>query len=193
MVTKTITEEKGKGIRISSIGMDETTCESSVEILNQILADTLVLRDLYKKHHWQVAGPMFYELHLLYDKHFKEQVELSDAIGERVQQLGGISVAMAPDLIELSRVPRAPRGREEAFAQIIRLLEAHEIILREAHEGAKKSAEKGDEGTNDLLISDVIRTNERQAWFIAMHLAEQSSTFKVNNGEEARGGLRIQK
>jgi len=154
------------------IALDETACAESVELLNQILADTMTLRDLYKKHHWQVAGHTFYQLHLLFDKHFGEQVELVDAIAERIQLLGGISIAMAPDVAETTLIPRPPRGREEAPVQISRLLEAHEIILKESRAAAKRADEAGDDGTNDLLVSEVIRTNELQVWFLAEHLVD---------------------
>ena len=139
---------------------------------NQILADTITLRDLYKKHHWQVAGHTFYQLHLLFDKHHGEQDELVDTIAERIQLLGGISLAMAADIAETTIIPRPPRGREEAPVQISRLLEAHETILKEARTMAAKAAEAGDDGTNDLLVSDVIRTNELQVWFLAEHLVD---------------------
>src|SRR5713226_8743977 len=99
--------------------------------LNQLLADTMTLRDLYKKSHWQVAGPTFHQLHLLFDKHFNEQVELVDAIAERIQLLGGLAIAMAPDVAETTQIERPPRGREEVPVQLSRLLDAHKIILRD--------------------------------------------------------------
>jgi starvation-inducible DNA-binding protein len=154
------------------IALDEAVRKSSVEILNQTLADTITLRDLYKKHHWQVSGPTFYQLHLLFDKHYQEQTELVDLIAERIQSLGGISLAMGADVAEESRIPRPPRGREEVPVQISRLLEAHELILEQARDGAKRSDKAGDDGTNDLLVSNVIRTNELQVWFLAEHLVD---------------------
>jgi starvation-inducible DNA-binding protein len=153
-------------------GLDPKKSEEICQDLNQLLADTMTLRDMYKKHHWQVVGPTFYQLHLLFDKHFEEQVGLVDLLAERIQLLGGISIAMAPDVAETTRIERPPRGREEVPVQISRLLEAHEQILTFAHEVAKKADEEGDDGTNDLLVSDVIRTNELQVWFIAEHLVE---------------------
>ena len=130
----------------------------------------MTLRDLYKKHHWQIAGPTFYQLHLLFDKHYGEQNELVDAIAERVQVLGGVSVAMAPDVTELTLIPRPPKGREEAPVQISRLLHGHEIVLKEARTMARLAANSGDDGSNDLIVSDVIRHNELQVWFVAEHL-----------------------
>ncbi len=152
------------------IALDEAACESSVNNLNQILADTMTLRDMYKKHHWQVAGTTFYQLHLLFDKHYGEQNDLVDTIAERIQVLGGVSIAMAADVAETTIIPRPPRGREEVGVQISRLLEAHEFILKEAHTMAREASEAGDDGTNDLLVSDVIRRNELQVWFLAEHL-----------------------
>lgn len=140
------------------------------ERLNQLLADTMTLRDLYKKSHWQVAGPTFYQLHLLFDKHYGEQAELVDTIAERIQLLGGVSLAMAADIAETTQIERPPRGREEVPVQISRLLDAHKIIIGQCRELAKTASELGDEGTNDLAVSDVLRTNELQVWFISEHL-----------------------
>jgi len=154
------------------IGLDEEICRASVEALNQTLADTMTLRDMYKKHHWQVAGHTFYQLHLLFDKHYGEQSELVDLLAERIQMLGGISVAMAADVAEETRIPRPPRGREEVPVQISRLLEAHELVLTQAHAAAKAADAAGDDGTNDLLVSNIIRTNEMQVWFLAEHLVD---------------------
>src|SRR5246127_78018 len=142
------------------------------EQLNQLLADSMTLRDLYKKSHWHVSGPTFYQLHLLFDKHFGEQVELVDLLAERIQTLGGVSVAMAHDIADLTRLDRPPRDREEVPVQISRLLEAHESIIKHARELAKKAQDLGDDGTNDILVSNIIRTNELQVWFISEHLVE---------------------
>lgn len=154
------------------IALDEKVCAASAENLNQILADTITLRDLYKKHHWQVAGHTFYQLHLLFDKHHDEQDELVDTIAERIQSLGAVSLAMAADVAETTLIPRPPRGREDVPAQISRLLEAHEIILKEARTMARQAAEAGDDGTNDVLVSEVIRSNELQVWFLSEHAVD---------------------
>jgi starvation-inducible DNA-binding protein len=154
------------------IALDAKVCQGSVTNLNQLLADTMTLRDLYKKHHWQVAGHTFYQLHLLFDKHFGEQSELVDAIAERIQLLGGVSIAMSHDVAETTIIPRPARGREEVPVQLSRLLEAHEIVLEEVRAMARQAAEAGDDGTNDLLVSQVLRTNELETWFVAEHLVD---------------------
>ena len=154
-----------------AISLDQRVRATNSDKLNQILADTMTLRDMYKKHHWQVAGPTFYQLHLLFDKHFGEQSELVDAIAERIQTLGGVSIAMAHDVAETTRVTRPPRGREDATVQLFRLLEAHELIIAETREAAEATGQNGDQGTNDLLVSQVLRTNEFQVWFITEQLA----------------------
>jgi starvation-inducible DNA-binding protein len=154
------------------IGLSEGVCKQSVEALNQVLADTMTMRDMYKKHHWQVAGETFYQLHLLFDKHYEAQSELVDLLAERIQLLGGISIAMAHDVADMTKIERPPRGREEVPVQLSRLLEGHEHVLRETRRFAKEAADREDDGTNDLLVSDVIRTNELQVWFIAEHLVD---------------------
>ena len=155
------------------IALSEEACRESVANLNQLLADTITLRDLYKKHHWQVAGPTFYQLHLLFDQHYEQQSELVDAIAERIQLLGGVSIAMAHDVAEMTLIPRPPKGREQVPVQISRLLHAHEIVLLEARAMARVAAAGGDDGTNDLIVSDVIRRNELQVWFVAEHVVDE--------------------
>ena len=162
------------------IGLGDDACQASIKALNQVLADTMTIRDLYKKHHWQVAGSTFYQLHLLYDKHYEEQSALVDMLAERIQMLGGVSIAMAADVAEATGIERPPMGREEVPVQISRLAEAHEIILIEARKSAKKADDAGDEGTNDILVSNVIRTNEMHVWFLTEHAAPESLTSANN-------------
>ncbi len=148
--------------------LPEKLVKQSVDALNQVLADTITIRDMYKKHHWQVVGPTFNQLHLMYDEHFTAQVELVDLLAERIQLLGGISLAMSADIAEETQIPRPPRGREPAAAQLARLIDAHTLIIKEARDFADKLSD--DAGSNDLLVSNVLRTNELQVWFLSEHL-----------------------
>jgi starvation-inducible DNA-binding protein len=152
------------------IGLKDPVRLASVNTLNQVLADTITMRDLYKKHHWQTVGPTFYSLHLLFDKHYGEQAALVDEVAERIQLLGGVSLAMAADVAETTQIARPPRGSEDPSMQIRRLLDGHEQLLQAARAGAKKAGDAGDDGTNDLLVSQIIRTNEMQVWFLSEHL-----------------------
>jgi starvation-inducible DNA-binding protein len=159
-------------VRQFPVALSQETRLYSCQRLNQLLADTQILFALYKKHHWLMRGATFYQLHLLLDKHAGEQVELVDALAERVQTLGGVAVGDPRHVAEITRVPRAPDGCEEVPAMLSRLLEAHELILTEAHDAAARVAERGDDGSNDLIVSQVIRTGELQAWFLAEHLVD---------------------
>src|SRR2546423_4651821 len=161
--------------------LEEDVRLEMTEQLNLLLADSMTLRDLYKKSHWQVAGPTFYQLHLLFDKHFGEQVEIVDEIAERIQLLGGLAIAMAPDVAETTRIERPPKGREEVPVVLSRLLDAHQIIIRQCREIADRADKLGDQGTNDMVVSDVLRTNELEAWFLSEHLV---NTPLIHAGEE---------
>src|SRR3954452_22033767 len=157
-------------LRLMPIALSAAAREQSCQLLNAILADTMILHALYKKHHWLVAGPTFYQLHLLFDKHAAEQLELIDLLAERVQSLGGIAVGDPRHAAELTTIDRPPNGAEDVPAMIHRLLDAHEEIIAKVRSGIGKTDKNEDWGTNDLLMSDVLRRNELQVWFISEHL-----------------------
>ena len=159
------------------IALSRDARSEGVALLNQVLADTMTLQDLYRKHHWQTSGATFYESHLLFDKHHGEQEKLVDAIAERIQTLGGISIAMAADVAETTTLVRPPRDREEPLLQLVRLIDAHERVLYGVRVAARRAAALGDDGTNDLLVSGVIRTNDKQAWFVQEHLQRSRLSF----------------
>lgn len=159
-------------VRQFPIGLSYDTRMYSCQRLNQVLCDTRILRDMYKKHHWLMRGQTFYQLHLLMDKHSDEQTELIDTVAERVQTLGGVAVGDPRHVAEITNVPRPPDGVEEVPAMLSRLLEAHQTILDDSHDAAERVQEMKDDGTNDVFVSDVIRTNELQAWFVVEHLVD---------------------
>ena len=166
-----IVQEYGT-VRNLPLGLSAAVRQKSVEQLNQVLADTITITSLYKKHHWQISGATFYQLHLLFDKHYEEQSALVDAVAERVQLLGGVATGMPAAVAKMSKIENPPDGVEEIPVQISRLLEAHELIMKESRDYAGQADEAGDDGTNDLLVSQVLRTNELQTWFLAAHLVE---------------------
>jgi starvation-inducible DNA-binding protein len=159
-------------LRLLPIALSAEARGQSAQILNGILADTTILYALYKKHHWLVAGPTFYQLHLLFDKHAEEQLELIDLIAERIQSLGGIAVGDPRHAAELTTIPRPPDGAEEVPVMISRLLDAHETIIEKVRKGLDATEKNKDFGTNDLLMGDVLRRHELQVWFVAEHLVD---------------------
>ncbi len=159
-------------LRLLPIALAAESRMGSCQILNEILADTMILYSLYKKHHWLVAGPTFYQLHLLFDKHAGEQLELVDLLAERVQSLGGIAIGDPRHAAELTTIERPPNGAEDVPAMIHRLLDAHETVIEKVRRGIEKTEKSGDWGSNDLLMSDVLRRNELQVWFVAEHAVD---------------------
>lgn len=159
-------------LRKLPLGLKEESIIKSLKTLEQTLVDSYMLYSMYKKHHWQLLGPTFYQLHLLFDKHAEEQSELIDTIAERMQTLGGVAVTMPQDIAEKTKIERPPAGAEAVPAMITRLLNAHSIVLNDAREGIKITKDNDDDGTNDLFISQVLRTNELQLWFISSHLVD---------------------
>ncbi|HEU4571271.1 MAG TPA: DNA starvation/stationary phase protection protein [Candidatus Limnocylindrales bacterium] len=159
-------------LRQLPIALSAEARSESCRILSEIQADTMILTALYKKSHWNAVGPTFYQLHLLFDKHYEEQAELVDALAERIQMLGGVSVGDPRHAAELTTIPRPPDGAEEVPVTIDRLLQAHEIILEKVREGIDKTEQNDDWGSNDLLMSDVLRTNEMEVWFVSEHVVD---------------------
>ena len=160
--------------RLLPIALAKDARSDSCRVLNEILADSMVLYALYKKHHWLVGGPTFYQLHLLFDKHAEEQTEIIDLIAERVQSLGGISVGDPRHAAELTTIDRPPNGAEEVPAMIHRLLNAHETIIEKVRAAIDKTEKAKDWGTNDMLMGDVLRRHELQVWFVAQHAVNEA-------------------
>jgi starvation-inducible DNA-binding protein len=171
-----ILNQRGKGIQpygtlvYFQLALSDEARQTNVDALNQILADSMHLRDLYLKYHWQVAGPTFFELHRLFRKNFKKQSRLVEKLGHRVQLLGGVSVATPHDVAEMTKIERAPRDREQVPVELSRLLDGHELILKECHEATRTASANGDEGTAELLADHIIRHNEKQVWLLSEHL-----------------------
>ena len=159
-------------LRQLPIALPAEARSESCTLLNEVLADTTILYGLYKKAHWNAAGPTFYQLHLLFDKHAEEQLELTDEIAERVQMLGGISVGDPRHAAELTTIERAPDGAEEIPVVLDRLLAAHETILEKVRRGIETTEESKDFGSNDLLMGDVLRRHEMQVWFLSEHVVD---------------------
>ncbi|MGH2482236.1 MAG: Dps family protein [Ktedonobacteraceae bacterium] len=117
-------------IRSLPIGLPEKAIGQSVTLLNQVLADTITLYNLYKKHHWQVAGPTFYQLHRLLDKHAEKVLKSVDTVAERIQMLGGVACGMPFEVAEHTKIERPPLGAEGVPALLARTVDAHATVIR---------------------------------------------------------------
>jgi len=159
-------------LRLLPLELSAQAREESCQLLAVIQSDTSILYALYKKHHWNVSGPTFYQLHLLFDKHAEEQLELIDLIAERIQTLGGVSVGDPRHAAELTTIPRPPDGTESVPVMIDRLLDAHREIIGKVRRAIDATETSGDWGTNDMLMSDVLRRNELQVWFVSEHVVD---------------------
>ena len=157
-------------LRNLPLGLSQDVRAEMAATLNKVLADTRILHDLYKKTHWLMRGPTFYQLHLMTDKHAGQQAELVDTVAERIQTLGGVAVGDPRHVAELTSIPRPPDGAENVPAMLSRLLEAHEEIMVQTRKAAQRATALGDDGSADILVSDVLRCNELQTWFVAEHL-----------------------
>jgi len=166
-----IIQEAGT-LRNIPLGLPDDARLEMAKGLNGLLADTMMIQHLYKKHHWQVAGHTFYQLHLLFDKHSDEQLLLIDSLAERIQTLGAVAIGMPQDVVETTKIQNPPKGVEEVPVMIGRLLDAHEIIMKEARELGKRASDLNDLRTNDLIASGILATNELQVWFVGEHVVE---------------------
>lgn len=175
--------QEANTLRNIPLGLPDSTRLEMAKSLNQLLADTIMIQHMYKKHHWQVAGHTFYQLHLLFDKHSDEQLLLIDSLAERIQTLGAVAIGMPQDVVETTKIPSPPKGVEEVPVMIDRLLEAHEIIMKEARDLGKRADELNDLRTNDLMASEILATNELQVWFVGEHVVETPAVIAHNDAK----------
>jgi starvation-inducible DNA-binding protein len=166
----------GTPVRPAPIALAAESRQDSAHLLNGILADATILYHLYKNHHWIVAGPTFYQLHLLLDEHASEQLELVHLLAERVRTLGAIPVGDPCHAAELTSIERPPDGAEPVATMLERLLEAHETVITKVRRAIDRTDESADWGSNDLLMGDVLRRNELQVWFVREHLIQAPLT-----------------
>lgn len=148
------------------LGKSDNELQKSTAILQAILANTIFMYSLYKKYHWHVIGKDFYEYHLLFDKHAKQQLPLIDTLAERLRTLGDVAPGM-PQEVAKNTTLTEPRGTtQDPVKMIDNLLTIHEAYIQEVRGAIDITNASGDEGTSDLLVSDILRVHELQTWFI---------------------------
>lgn len=167
------------------LGMPEETLKQNVGMLNQLLADSITLYNLYKKHHWQVTGPTFYQLHLLLDKHAGEVLETVDLLAERIQTLGGVTTGMPFEVAEMTKIEHPPTGQEDVPALLARTVNAHATVIKTIRAGIEQTDDNKDYGTNDMLSSDILPLHELQVWFVSQHLVDTPIESNIGAGAKA--------
>lgn len=184
-----LTGQRGKPVQAAktvvpmAIGVSQEAREANAAMLTTLLADTIQLSLMYKKAHWQTKGHTFYQLHLLFDKHYEEQTELTDLLAERIQTLGGVAQGMPSEVVANTRIENPPSDVLEEPDIMSRLLDAHTQICEFVNEGIDTTEENKDWGTNDLLMSEVLRTNQLQYWFVSQHLVDTPLVHADGAGE----------
>lgn len=153
------------------LALDPDAVKKNARNLQVILANTIYMYQLYKKYHWHVTGKDFYQYHLLFDKHAGEQPALIDGIAERMRTLGLDVAAMPMDVSADATLSEKEAAGHDPQAMVRNLLNAHEEYLKHVREAVAVTEDAGDDGTNDLLVSDVMRVHELQTWFIRSSVA----------------------
>ncbi len=162
-----------KARRISSRSQRRVARALSCELLNRLLADSMILHDHYKTYHWLLKGHASRELQLLLDKHSAEQRELIDLIVERVQALGGVATGPLP-VPELAVTAGPPKGEKQVAVLLSRLVEAHELIIGRTQDAITATATSQDGGTNELLRT-VLARHEQQVSSVAEYLIDTAA------------------
>ena len=145
-------------------GIEESARKEITEGLSRLLADTYTLYLKTHNYHWNVTGPMFQTLHLMFETHYTELAVAVDDIAERIRALG----ERAPgSYLEFSKLTSIPEDKEvpKARDMIANLLTAHETLLRTARNAFPKAEKGGDEATVDLLTQR-IQLHEKTAWML---------------------------
>jgi starvation-inducible DNA-binding protein len=148
------------------LGKDSDSFSGVENSLKEVLANTIFMFNLYKKYHWQVRGRDFYQYHLLFDKHAKEQLPIIDAVAERLRTLGFIAPGMPTDVVKNKTIEESKLSEFTPLILCESLLKVHDAYLSHLRSTIENADEVDDEGTEDLLVSDVLRVHELQVWFI---------------------------
>jgi starvation-inducible DNA-binding protein len=163
-----------------NIGLSDTQRASVVDLLNHDVADVYLLLVKTKKHHWDVVGPQFRTLHLLWEEQYTALSENLDLMAERVRTLGGYPVGTMAGCLQLASIKEHPGDVPTATNMVERMVEDHEQIIRNLRKHVDACAEEySDQGTADFLTG-LMEEHEKMAWMLRSFL--EGETFNVTNG-----------
>lgn len=159
------------------IGFDEArrgagapTQRDLAQALVRVMADTYVLYFQTQSFHWNVRGPNFHSLHEMFEEQYEELAEAVDELAERMRAMGLMAPTSLGEIIGLGRAPRH-HGAPRASEMVATLLEAHELLARDAHRTASLADDLGDGVTHDLLIERAEK-HEKTAWMLRATLED---------------------
>jgi len=149
-----------------NIGLTQEERHGVIELLNRDLADSYLVLIKTKKYHWDVVGPQFRTLHLIWEEQYESLTENIDAIAERIRSLGGYPVGTAEGFLKLASIKEHPSDLPSATEMVARLVQDHEQIIRNLREHIDSCSEKyHDEGTADFLTG-LMEEHEKIAWML---------------------------
>jgi starvation-inducible DNA-binding protein len=150
-------------------GVDHDRRGKLVSLLNRHLADLFDLMSQTKFAHWNVKGPNFYQLHLLFDKLAEEVEGHADEVAERVTALGGVAAGTARQAAATSRVAEFPSGVHKGMDVVAALADRFAAVANTVRAGIDETDELDDKATSDLL-TQITRDLDQSLYFLESHL-----------------------
>jgi starvation-inducible DNA-binding protein len=163
-----VAEQGVNGMHRTKNDMPEERRRAVVEMLNNRLADALDLRDQAKQAHWNVKGPMFFELHKLFDEVAAAMTEHSDEIAERAVALGGTAEGTVRVVAQRTQLPAYPLDIYQGPDHVDALSTALATFGKAVREGIDQADELGDKDTADLF-TEISRDVDKFLWFVEAH------------------------
>ncbi len=146
-------------------GLDSNARKAVAEALNGVLADTFVVYQKTHSYHWNVTGPQFHTLHVMFEEQYREMWDALDVLAERVRALGEFAPASGKAFLEGSAIETIDEKPPAAEQMVKNLLTDHETLIRRAREALEAAAEVDDAASEDL-ITQRIQTHEKTAWML---------------------------
>lgn len=146
------------------IAIEEGARQKITHDLSRVLADTYTLYLKTQNFHWNVTGPTFRSLHLLFEEQYKELADALDEIAERIRMLGAPAPGSFAQFAQLTSIDEE-KGQPEANEMVRQLVHDNETVIRVAREAIPAAEEAEDSGTADLL-TDRLRAHEKAAWML---------------------------
>ncbi len=146
-------------------GLDDNARKAVAEALNGVLADSYVLYQKTHAYHWNVTGPQFHSLHIMFEQQYREIWAALDIIAERVRALGAFAPSSGKAFLENSSIESADSAPPPAAQMVKNLLAGHEALIRRARK-ALDVADDVDDAASEDLLTQRIQTHEKTAWML---------------------------